>query len=91
MNVEVVTKEDLQAFRLQLIDDLKELLQSQENLKKELLRSKEVRKLLKISPGTLQTFRTNGTLNPSKLGGILFYKMEEIEMHLNSNRSSRCR
>jgi hypothetical protein len=88
MNVEVVTKEDLQAFRLQLIDDLKGLLQSRENSKKELLRSKEVRKLLKISPGTLQTFRANGTLNPSKMGGIMYYKMEEIEMHLNSNRSS---
>jgi Helix-turn-helix domain len=87
MSVEVVTKEDLQAFRLQLISDLKGLLQSQENSKKELLRSKEVRKLLKISPGTLQTFRVNGILNPSKLGGIMYYKMEEIEMYLNANRS----
>jgi hypothetical protein len=89
MNVELVTKEDLQAFRLQLIDDLKRLLQSHEIPQKEFLRSKEVRKILKISPGTLQTFRTNGTLNPSKLGGIMYYKMEEIDMHLNSNRRSK--
>lgn len=87
MSVEVVTKEDLQTFRLQLINDLKELLQSQENSKKELLRSSEVRKLLKISPGTLQTYRANGILNPSKIGGIMYYKMEEIEMRLNSNKS----
>jgi len=89
MNVELVTKEDLQAFRLQLIDDLKRLLQSHEIPQKKFLRSKEVRKILKISPGTLQTFRTNGTLNPSKLGGIMYYKMEEIDMHLNSNRRSK--
>jgi len=89
MNVELVTKEDLQAFRLQLIDDLKVLLHFQENSKMKLLRSKEVRKLLKISPGTLQTLRANGILNPSKMGGIMYYKMEEIEMHLNSNRSSK--
>jgi len=89
MNVELVTKEDLQAFRLQLIDDFKGILHFQENSKIELLRSKEVRKLLKISPGTLQTFRTNGILNPSKMGGILYYKMEEIKMHLNSKRSSK--
>jgi len=87
MSVEVVTKEDLQAFRLQLISDLKRLLQSQENAKKEWLRSNEVRKLLKISPGTLQTFRVNGILNPSKIGGIMFYKMQEIETLMNSNKS----
>ena len=84
MGVEVVTKEDLQMFRLQLINDLKGLFQFQENSKKEWLRSNEVRKLLKISSGTLQTLRVNGTLNPSKIGGIMYYKMEEIEKLLNA-------
>lgn len=87
MSIEVVTKEDLQAFRLQLIDDLKALFQFKENSKKEWLRSNEVRKLLKISPGTLQTLRVNGTLHPSKIGGIMYYKMEEIEKLLNSTKS----
>lgn len=87
MSVEVVTKEDLQAFRLQLINDLKALIQFKENYKKEWLRSNEVRKLLKISPGTLQTLRVNGTLHPSKIGGIMYYKMEEIEKLLNSTKS----
>lgn len=87
MSVEVVTKEDLQAFRLQLINDLKALFQFQENSKKEWLRSNEVRKLLKISPGTLQTLRVNGTLHPSKIGGIMYYKMEEIEKLLNCTKS----
>lgn len=87
MSVEVVTKEDLQAFRLQLIDDLKALFQFKENSKKEWLRSNEVRKLLKISPGTLQTLRVNGTLHPSKVGGIMYYRMEEIEKLLNSTKS----
>lgn len=87
MSVEVVTKEDLQAFRLQLINDLKALIQFKENSKKEWLRSNEVRKLLKISPGTLQTLRVNGTLHPSKIGGIMYYKMEEIEKLLNSTKS----
>lgn len=86
MSVEVVTKEDLQAFRQQLISDLKALFQFQENSKKEWLRSSEVRKLLKISPGTLQTLRVNGTLHPSKIGGIMYYKMDEIEMLLNSTK-----
>ncbi len=86
MNVEVITKEDLQALRQQLISDLKALLQFQENSKKEWLRSSEVRNLLKISPGTLQTLRVNGILHPSKIGGIMYYKMEEIERLLNSTK-----
>ncbi len=91
MSVEVVTKEDLQAFRVQLINDLKTLLHSQENVKKEWLRSNEVRKLLKISPGTLQTLRVNGTLHPSKIGGILYYKLEEIYKLFDSSKSLNCR
>lgn len=87
MSVEVVTKEDLQTLRQQLISDLKVLLQFQENSKKEWLKSSEVRKLLKISPGTLQTLRVNGTLHPSKIGGIMYYKMEEIENLLNSTKN----
>lgn len=85
MNVEVITKEDLQAFRLQLINDIKEIFLSKESSTKDWLRSSEVRKLLKISPGTLQSFRINGKLKPSKIGGIHFYRYAEIEKLLNEN------
>ncbi len=85
MSVEVVTKEDLQTFRLQLINDLKSLILSKQDAKKEWLRSGEVRKLLKISPGTLQNLRINGKLKSSKVGGINFYCYSEIEKLLDSN------
>ncbi len=85
MSVEVVTKEDLQTFRLQLINDLKSLILSKQDAKKEWLRSCEVRKLLKISPGTLQNLRITGKLKSSKVGGINFYRYSEIEKLLDSN------
>ena len=85
MNVEMITKEDLQTFRLQMINDLKELLKPQENNTKEWLRSSEVRKLLNISPGTLQSFRINGKLKTAKIGGIHFYRYADIEKLLNEN------
>lgn len=88
MSIEIVTMEDLQKFRLQLINDLKELFQFPKNSKKEWLRSKEVRNLLKISPATLQTLRVRGTLNPSKIGGIMYFRMDEIEKLLNSGKSA---
>jgi len=85
MSVEVITKDDLQAFRLQLISDIKELFLPKHTTTKDWLRSSEVRKLLNISPGTLQSFRVNGKLKPSKIGGIHFYRYSEIEKLLNEN------
>lgn len=79
MGVEVVTKEDLQAFRQQLLNDLKALLTFKPNTSKEWLRSSEVRKMLKISPGTLQNMRVTGKLKPVKIGGILFYRSSDID------------
>lgn len=79
MSVEVVTKEDLQAFRLQLLNDLKLLLSANEMREKKWLRSSEVRKLLKISSGTLQNLRITGKLKPVKLGGIFFYSSDDID------------
>ncbi len=83
MSVEVLTKEDLQVFRLQLINDLKALLLSKQDIKKEWLRSGEVRKLLKISPGTLQSLRITGKIKSSKIGGINYYRYSEIEKLLD--------
>lgn len=85
MSIEVITKEDLQAFRLQLINDIKEMFLLKQNTTKDWLRSSEVRKLLKISPGTLQSFRINGKLKSSKVGGIHFYKYSDLEKLLNEN------
>ena len=85
--VEILTKEDLQVFRLQIINDLKALLLSKQDVKKEWLRSNEVRKLLKISPGTLQNLRINGTLSFTKIGSIIYYNYEDIEAVLDGNNT----
>jgi hypothetical protein len=85
MNVEVITREDLQVFRLQLINDIREIVQQKQPQTKEWLRSSEVKKLLKISAGTLQNLRISGKLKSSKIGGIHFYKYSEIETLLNSS------
>ena len=79
MQVEMITKEDLQAFRLQLINDMKELLLPHQPTSQEWLRSSEVRKKLKISAGTLQSYRISGKLTASKIGNILFYRSIDVE------------
>lgn len=78
MAVEIITREDLNEFRSLLLNDLKEIIQSNPQKTKQWLKSNEVRKLLNISPGTLQNLRINGTLSYTKIGGINYYKYDDI-------------
>lgn len=78
MAVEIITLEDLNEFRSLLLNDLKEIIQSNSQKTKQWLKSNEVRKLLNISPGTLQNLRINGTLSYTKIGGINYYKYDDI-------------
>ncbi len=83
MAVQIITLEDLNEFRSQLLNDLKEIIQSKPQQTKQWLKSNEVRKLLNISPGTLQNLRINGTLNYKRIGGIIFYNYDDINKMLN--------
>jgi hypothetical protein len=78
MAVEIITREDLNEFRNQLLNDLKEIILSKPQQTKQWLKSNEVRKLLNISPGTLQNLRIKGTLSYTKIGGINYYKYDDI-------------
>lgn len=86
MAIEVITKEDLNEFRILLLNDFKELLKTNPQQTKQWLKSKEVRKLLNISPGTLQTLRINKTLSYTKIGGILYYDNADIDKLLSANK-----
>ncbi|WP_412476168.1 helix-turn-helix domain-containing protein [Flavobacterium sp. TBRC 19031] len=86
MAIEVITREDLNEFRSLLLNDIKELLKPNIQPAKQWLKSKEVRKLLNISPGTLQTLRINKTLSYTKIGGILYYNNADIEKLLSANK-----
>jgi len=78
MAQEIVTIEDLQKFRLQLLDDLKALIRPSNQIQKQWLRSPDVRKMLGISHGTLQNLRIRNILPYRKVGGIIFYKYTDI-------------
>jgi len=78
MSEEKITWADLQAFRIQLLEDLKKILQPVED-KPEWVKSAEVRRMLKVSPGTLQNLRINGSLHPKKIHGSWYYSVPEIK------------
>ena len=80
MAIEIVTKEDLQVFRMQLLDDLKQIIAQQvQPSTKRWLKSAEVRKLLKLSAGKLQNLRIAGRLPFTRIGGTLYYHYEDVE------------
>jgi hypothetical protein len=90
MATEIITKEDLNEFRERLLSDFKSHLAGnpvQENTR--WLKSYQVKNMLRISPGTLQNLRVNGTITYTKIGGILYYKYEDIQRLLDGNRMKK--
>lgn len=84
--IELITKEDLKQFKGELLTEIKAIMQPGQGQSKKWLKSNEVRKMLNISPGTLQNLRINGTLSYSKVGSIMYYKLEDINKVLEGNQ-----
>lgn len=79
MAISIITKEDLQQFKAELLEAIENLLRRSTTEQKLWLRTSEVKKLLNISSGTLQNLRINGTLSYSKIEGTLYYNFKDIE------------
>jgi hypothetical protein len=82
LNHQMVTKRDLLNFGNALLHEIQSGKPTMEQ-PPQWLKSSEVRKLLKISPGTLQNLRIKGTINYNWIGGILYYKYDDILKMLN--------
>lgn len=87
MAANIITTEDLMDFKSDLLANIKEIVSTQSGMKmKKWMKSPEVRELLSISPGTLQTLRINGTLPFSKIGGLIYYDYSEIVKVFEENK-----
>nr|WP_322626452.1 helix-turn-helix domain-containing protein [uncultured Flavobacterium sp.] len=81
MNVDLITREEFERFKTEIINEIRMSQTNNPRLEekgKTWLKSSDVRKLLNISIGTLQNLRLNGTIPFSKIGGLLYYKYEDI-------------
>lgn len=88
MPATILTTEDLMEFKVELLDEIKQIISTQKGLvTKKWLKSFEVMKLLNLSPGTLQNLRINGTIPFTKIGGIILYDQDEINKLLLANRN----
>lgn len=72
----VITYRDLVVTRELLLAEIRQL--SKEQTTKKWLKSKDVRKILGISAGKLQTMRNNNEIPFTKIGASIFYKEEDV-------------
>jgi hypothetical protein len=89
---EGVTKEDLRQFGLFLIGTIRKMMQvSSDNEKEavhpEWLKSRVVRKLLDISPGSLQNLRITGKIRFKKVLGSYYYNRDDLMQLFNDDQS----
>ena len=82
---QLVTLDDLEKFRINLLMDIRKMLEGQlAKPPKRWIKSCEVKKLLNISGGTLLTLRKTGQLPYKRVGGLMFYDAAEIDLTLTS-------
>lgn len=82
MNVEVITREDLQAFRMQLLEDIKSLLQQSREPSSgnvEGYKTANVRKILGCSVNKLVSLRVARKIRTKKIGGTVYYNKEDVK------------
>ena len=82
MSVEIVTKEDLQVLRMQLLSDFKAILAAQGKGASapagEGYKTKDVRKILGCSINKLVSLRVARKVRWKKIGGTVYYNREDV-------------
>lgn len=82
MGLEIVTKEDLQVFRLQLLKDIQDIINKAKepaDNRPEGYKTSHVRKILGCSINKLVLLRTSKKIRVKKIGGTLYYNKEDIK------------
>lgn len=81
--MEPITRQDLEVLRAQIVQDVELLMNAKDDQneidnKFEWLRSKKIRKLMDISPATLQNFRISGKIRYRKIMGSYYYNKTDL-------------
>lgn len=91
---EIITKEDLRQFGVLLLDKIRIIFQENDQvqtewLQPEWLKSKGVRKMLDISPGSVQNLRVGGKVRFKKVMGTYYYNKEDLQKLFNDEKQEK--
>jgi len=88
MATRIATLEDLQNFKDEILAEIrsnaKPLVEN-----KRWIRNNELQDILGISASSIQNLRNNGTIPYTKLSGVIYYDVEQINELLSSGLSSK--
>lgn len=82
--MESITKDDFRQFRMLLLNDIEQLIDKKitttasTSNEQEWLRSKSIRSIMNISPGTLQNIRIAGKIRFRKIMGSYYYSRTDL-------------
>ena len=87
---QLLTIGDLENFKDEMLNEIKQIVkESKGQPGKKWLKSTEVKKLLGISHGFLQTLRDTGTLPYTKIGGSIYYDYEDIHAMMEAKKCNK--
>lgn len=78
----MVSKQDLELFRIRIISDIQQILETNQGQTKDefdWLRSKAIRKMMDISPATLQNLRITAKIRYKKIMGSYYYNRTDLQ------------
>ena len=80
MDAVIITKQDLDEFKNEIFLVITKIVRNTNQENNEVwLRTRDVCKVLKISPSTLQNLRNSGKTPFRKLNGLILYRKSDIE------------
>lgn len=78
-----VLEEFLDEFKTEITTEIKRCIKENEKPDfKKWIKSTEVKKMLNLSHGTLQMMRKTKTINFSRIGGTIYYNVDDIQRML---------
>lgn len=80
--MEIVSKQDLEQFRIRMLSDIQQMLVGSlvpPTEEFDWLRSKAIRKMMDISPATLQNLRITGKIRHKKVMGSYYYNRSDLQ------------
>lgn len=86
MPAEILTTDDLREFKMEMLAEIKQLIDEVSRLNKadkKYLKSLELQEILDMSPASLQNLRNSRVLPYSKLGGTIYYDWDDIVQIMN--------
>ena len=85
MNLNLLTVEDLKNFQKEFIEEIKKLFAPHEKANK-LIKSRDVCRMLSMSPGTLQKMRDNGEIEFIQIRNKVLYEVRHILELIEKNK-----